>query len=140
MRLAIRTATAAATMLVALALFAAAAQAVWSTTGSGSGRGAATVMPTGTTPTAVASGSNVTVTWPAATFPDGSGVAGYVIHRYDAANGTPATVGAQCSATVTTTTCTEQAVPAGSWVYTDAPVQAAWTGGESSPSAAVTVP
>jgi hypothetical protein len=31
-------------------------------------------------------------------------------------------------------------VPSGSWVYTDTPVQASWSGGESPTSGTVTVP
>lgn len=117
--------------LVLAVILPAGALAAWSAQGSGHAAGAAAVMPTGNAPTAVLSGSDIVVTWPAATFANGTPVAGYVIHRYDANTGAPATVGAGCSGVVTTTTCTENNVPAGSWVYTDTPVQQNWTGGES---------
>jgi hypothetical protein len=68
------------------------------------------------------------------TLASGAVVAGYTVQRYNAINGTPASVGAGCSGTVTTTSCTELNVPAGSWVYTETPVQQSWTGTESAPS------
>ncbi|MEV7027939.1 hypothetical protein, partial [Kitasatospora sp. NPDC093558] len=67
-------------------------------------------------------------------------VEGYVIHRYDATSGVSATVGPGCSGEVATTSCVEQNVPPGSWVYTDTPLQGGWTGPESPRSAPVTVP
>jgi hypothetical protein len=36
--------------------------------------------------------------------------------------------------------CLEQGVPSGTWIYTDTPVLANWTGQESPTSAAVSVP
>jgi hypothetical protein len=116
-----------------------AAQAAWSAGGSGKASASAYTMPAGGQPTVVASGTSVTVRWPAALFPSGQTVAGYVIQRYAATGGAPATVGASCSGTVTTTTCTELNVPAGTWVYTDSPVQDNWTGGPSPSSASVSV-
>ncbi|HEX6489406.1 MAG TPA: hypothetical protein VF137_11130 [Candidatus Dormibacteraeota bacterium] len=113
--------------------------AAWSAPGSGAATAAAAVMPTGTAPAASASGSSVTVSWPAATFQNGAAVAGYVIKRYNAINGSVAAVGSGCSGIVTTTSCTEQSVPSGAWIYTDTPVQLTWTGGESSPSNSITV-
>lgn len=118
---------------------ASAAFAAWSAGGSGRGGAAATTMPTGSTPSGSVIGSSVTVTWNTANMVNGSPVAGYVINRSNASNGGPATVGAGCSGMVTTTTCTEQSVPAGTWIYTDTPVQANWTGGASNNSAAITV-
>jgi hypothetical protein len=115
------------------------AQAAWSGGGSGSASSLAYTMPSGGQPAARVSGTNVTLSWPAALFPDNQSVAGYVVRRVNAANGAPATVAANCSGTVTTTTCTELNVPAGIWTYTDTPIQDHWTGGESAPSASVTV-
>ena len=114
------------------------AQAAWSDGGTGPATSLAYTMPTGGQPTAAASGTSVSLRWPAALFPDGRSVAGYVIRRFDAVNGSEAMVGASCSATVTITTCTELNVPAGTWIYTDSPVQDNWTGGPSAPSAPVT--
>jgi hypothetical protein len=97
-------------------------------------------MPAGQTPVARVSGSDVVVSWPAVTLNGGVSVEGYVVKRYDALTGRVASVGPSCDGTVTGVTCTEQAVPAGTWTYTDTPVQASWTGSESSASNAVQVP
>lgn len=120
--------------------FTALAEAAWGIGGSGTASALAYTMPSGNQPAVSTSESSVTVRWPAASFPDGQGVAGYVIYRFDAASGTQATVGASCSGTVTTTTCTELNVPAGNWIYTDTPVQDNWIGGASAPSTPVIVP
>ena len=44
-------------------------------------------------------------------------------------------MGSGCNGVVAATTCTEQSVPAGTWVYTETPVQLNWTGGASPDSA-----
>ena len=97
-------------------------------------------MPTGAAPTGSATGSSVTIRWPAVTLSNGAPVGGYVISRFNALDGSAAIVGAGCSGVVTTTTCTEQSVPAGSWIYTDTPVLLSWTGGASPASAPIVVP
>ena len=127
----------AATMLVLVHPVAAIAQ--WSAAGPGAAAAAATIMPTGGTPTLTATSSTVVVTWPAVTLGSGAPVGGYIVQRYDAITGSQATVGAGCTGVVTTTTCIEPSVPSGTWIYTDTPVQASWTGGESSPSAQVSI-
>ncbi len=116
------------------------ALAAWSAHALGSAAGAATVMPTGSAPAGRVSGTSVIVSWPVATFASGAPVAGYVVMRFNAVNGTPATVGSSCSGVVATTTCTEASVPAGSWIYTETPVQLNWTGGQSPDSTTVVVP
>jgi hypothetical protein len=118
---------------------AAVALAAWNASGVGSAAGAAAVMPSGATPSGGAAGTSVTVSWTAATYADGVPVAGYMVKRFDASSGTPATVGAGCSGVITTTSCTEASVPAGQWVYTDTPVTGSWTGGASAMSAAIVV-
>lgn len=80
------------------------------------------------------------MSWTAAALSNGTGVAGYTVSRYDSVTGTQQVVGAGCSGVVTTTSCTESSVPAGSWVYTDTPVQLSWTGGQSGQSGTVVVP
>lgn len=117
-----------------------AAGAQWSTTGTGTAGAAATTMPNGATPTATARSNSVSLTWPAATFANGNPVAGYVIHRYNAVNGSQATVGAACAGVVTAVNCIEQSVPSGTWIYTDIPVQTNWTGVESQASSQVSIP
>jgi hypothetical protein len=116
------------------------ADAAWVVGGSGAGGATAAVMPTGLTPTGSATGSSVTLRWPAVTLTDGAPVQGYVVSRYNAASGTQATVGAGCSGVVTSTGCTESGVPPGTWVYTDTPVVQSWNGGQSPPSAPIVVP
>jgi hypothetical protein len=115
------------------------AWATWSSSGSGAASGAAATMPTGAAPGATAGTSSVALSWTAVTLSDGAPVTGYVITRYNQ-SGTSYTVNANCSGVVTTTSCTELSVPAGTWTYTDTPVVANWTGGESQRSAAVIVP
>jgi hypothetical protein len=114
--------------------------AAWSAQGRGSATGAATVMPTGSAPNGAASGSSVTISWTAARFSNGTAVAGYVVTRTNSSTGAPATVGSGCSGLVTSTSCTELNVPAGSWVYADTPAQSNWRGGISPGSAPVVVP
>lgn len=97
-------------------------------------------MPSGNQPAVSVSGTSVSLTWPAALFPDDQSVAGYLIERFNASSGAQAIVGASCSGTVSTITCTEQNVPAGSWTYADTPLQDLWIGGQSPASAVAIVP
>jgi hypothetical protein len=113
---------------------------VWSTSGTGSAGSAAATMPSGATPTATVSGTSVLVSWSPVALSNGTSVAGYTVSRYDVSTGSLSVVGPACSGVVTTTSCTEASVPAGNWVYTDTPVEANWTGGESGQSTAVVVP
>jgi len=114
------------------------AQAFWSGSGAGSGAGAATTMPTGAAPSGSAESNAVTISFSAAHMSNGTAVAGYEVSRYNA-SGTQVTVNAACSGVITTTTCTEQSVAAGTWYYTVTPVQGHWTGGQSPKSAPITV-
>ena len=114
------------------------AEAAWTGNGGGSAAARAMVMPAGLKPTASVSGSDVTLRWPAALLPGPTPVAAYRISRYDS-NGTAALVLASCAGTINSTTCTEHNVPAGTWSYTDTPVQDSWTGVASPPSNPVSV-
>ena len=116
-----------------------AASAAWSSGGSGAAGGGAATMPTGLAPTAVATLDVVRVRWPAVTLSNGAAVAGYIITRTNAINGSTVAVGGTCAGIVTTTSCTET-VPPGTWAYTDTPVQLSWTGGQSPPSNNITAP
>ncbi len=113
------------------------AYASWGGAGSGSGAVKAAQLPTATAPNASASVHSVTITWTAATI-GGQNVAGYTVKRYNT-GGTAQTVGAGCSGTISGLSCTEAAVPSGTWHYTVTPVQGAWTGSESPQSSSVTV-
>jgi hypothetical protein len=126
-------------LLLAMA-FVTGGRAAWSAQGSGAGSGAALVMPSGNTPSAAVTSTDVTVRWPAATLPNGAPVGGYIVRRYDATTGGVQAAGPACDGSVTSTTCTEHNVPSGSWTYTDTPVLAGWSGGESSRSSPITVP
>ncbi len=116
-----------------------AADAAFSTTGAGSGAGAAVTVPTGSTPVATVSNRAVSVSWNAVAMSDGVDVAGYVVTRVNAATGLQATIGSGCAGVLGTTSCVELSVPAGSWVYTETPVQDNWSGVTSAASAPVTV-
>ena len=126
--------------LTVICLTAPAVLAAWSASGAGRAGAAAATMPAGGTPVGSASGTSVTIRWPAATLSNGAPVAGYVIGRFKSLNGAAATVGPGCSGVVTTTTCTEQGVPSGTWIYTDTPVQLSWTGTPSPASGPIVVP
>jgi len=85
-------------------------------------------------------GQDVTISWAASTTAGGSAVTGYSIGRYSsAAGGTRVAATGGCSGTVSTLTCTEQNVPAGTWYDTVTPVLDSWVGAESLRSAVVTV-
>src|SRR5947207_423506 len=114
-----------------------AAAASWQATGSGSGYSSADALSGGNTPTTSVSGRNVTVNWTATS---GSvPVTGYVVKRYDASSGVQQTTGSGCSGTIAGTSCTEAAVPPGSWKYAVTPARQNWRGSESAKSSATTV-
>ncbi|HEY6427196.1 MAG TPA: hypothetical protein VIX84_08170, partial [Acidimicrobiales bacterium] len=66
--------------------------------------------------------------------------AGYLVERTNVVTGTGSAAGGTCAGTVTTTTCTDEPVPPGTWTYADTPLQLSWTGGQSPASNLVTVP
>lgn len=122
---------------VAMAAGPGAAYAAWSGGGIATGQVQAATMPVGSAPTVSLTGHTVTVSWTAGTV-QGQSVTGYAVKRYNAA-GIAQAVGAGCSGTLTTLSCTESSVPAGAWTYTVTPSLDAWLGAESPRSAAVTV-
>jgi hypothetical protein len=95
-------------------------------------------MPAGSTPTTAVSNRNVQVTWAAVTIPGGGAVDSYRVTRYNT-SGAEQTIKAACDVVITTTTCTESAVPPGTWRYAVAPRLGAWQGPYGPPSADVTV-
>ena len=116
-----------------------AAIAAWSSSGSGSASAKARAMPAGNTPTTSRSNRNVTVSWAQSSFSGGPAVSGYVVRRYTSA-GVLQSIGSACNTTIAGLTCTESAVPAGTWRYSVTPQQGLWSGTESARSVAVTVP
>ena len=112
--------------------------AAWDSSASGSAAVRADAMPGGTAPTGTVSNRNVSVSWSARSFASGVTVNGYVIKRYDS-NGQAVAIGAACTGVITALTCTESALPAGSWRYSVTPAQGNWRGQESVFGTAVTV-
>jgi hypothetical protein len=95
-------------------------------------------MPSGNQPTASVSNRSVTVSWAASAFVGGASVGGYVAKRYNASNQAQ-TVLSNCSGTISALTCTENAVPVGTWQYSVTPKHSNWVGTESAKSVAATV-
>jgi hypothetical protein len=117
-----------------------AALAAWSAAGtSGQAAVKARTMPTGATPTTSRSNRNVAVTWAQSKFTSGPAVGGYVVKRYDN-TGVLQSIAGACDVTIIVLTCTEAAVPAGTWRYSVTPRQGLWSGTEGAQSTAVTVP
>jgi hypothetical protein len=134
MRLRLHIVASMATLL--LALLPASALAGWKDGASGSGSANATRLAAAGQPTASISNRSVTVRW---TIPaTGPPATGYLVRRYDA-SGNAQTIGAGCSGTITATTCTEAAVPQGTWRYRVTSTRARWRAPESPASAPVSV-
>lgn len=95
-------------------------------------------IPVPSAPVGVAVGNTVTVSWTPITLSGGQPVDGYVVERLDTL-GVTATVLSACDGVVTTTTCTESAVPAGTWQYRVRGVRGSWSGAASALSAPITV-
>jgi hypothetical protein len=125
-------------ILIAVLGVPATAFASWGSGGAGGASSKAVVMPQGNAPTVSVLGRNVTVSWSASSFPSGPNVNAYRLGRYDGAL-VSQTVGASCNGSVNALTCTEAAVPAGTWTYTVTPKQAGWLGAQSAGSTPVTV-
>ena len=122
-----RVATALLACGVLLALCSPAA-ASWNGNGSGPSYAKARSLPAPAAPTTSVTGRNVTVSW---TAPGGAvPVTGYLVKRYNGSD-VEQTVLAGCTGTIATTSCTENAVPAGSWRYTVTAVRGNWRGSES---------
>lgn len=132
-----RTPIIAAFLAVAVAAGAAAAYARWSSTVDGTAAARSQGL-AGNAPTAAAVGSDVTVSWAAATFSDGTAATSYAVTRYNGAGVAQATL-ADCAGSIATLSCVEHNVPAGTWQYAVTPKYANWTGTESAKSLPVVV-
>ncbi len=125
-----------ATVVALSSLFAAVAHAAWDGGGHGSAGAGARSLDAVEQPTASASNRSVTIGWSAAS--SGAPATGYLVKRYDS-SGNAQSVGSGCSGTIAQTTCTETAVPPGTWRYRVTPANANWRGAESPASGPVTV-
>ena len=114
------------------ALVPASAPASWKGAAPGSASAKARSLGSVTQPTTSIANRNVTVRW--TTPASGAPVTGYLVRRYDE-SGNAQTIGAGCSGTITATSCTETALPPGTWRYRVTPLNANWRGPESAASA-----
>jgi hypothetical protein len=114
------------------------AWAVFDASAGGSSVGRSQTVPRPGAPFAVVAGRDVTVSWSPITLSGGTPASGYVVRRYDV-GGVVQTTGTDCNVVVVTTSCVERNTPPGTWRYTVEAIAGAWTGGESVPSASVTV-
>jgi hypothetical protein len=120
----------AAALLTALAVLAVAAPAgAWNAEGNaGQAHSKARSLGAMAAPTVGGTGRSVEVSW---TAPAGAPPDGYAVKRYNGSGHSQA-VGASCSGTVAGTSCTESAVPPGTWTYRVTAVRGAhWRGAES---------
>ncbi|GAC1326844.1 MAG: hypothetical protein NVSMB13_12580 [Mycobacteriales bacterium] len=115
-----------------------AANAAWLADGSGVASSAAATTNAGNSPTVTVTGRNADLSWSAATYSTGAAVSSYLITRYDSSGVSAQTMTAgSCLGTVTATSCTETAVPSGTWRYTVTPTNGNWRGAESAQVSAV---
>src|SRR6185312_11995612 len=94
-------------------------------------------LPAGSAPNASATGTSVDLAWAATTF--SSPVDGYIVHSYDAATGTSRSIGPSCSGVLAALSCTDTAIPDGTWYYTITPVLGNWRGSPGPASTPVTI-
>ncbi|MGY4541996.1 hypothetical protein ACVWY0_001909 [Arthrobacter sp. UYNi723] len=115
-----------------------AANAYWQTLSSNNGGARADAVLAVPTPTASASAGAASVSWAPSTTAAGRPVSGYTVARYSSSTGgTKVAAGGACAGTIATLTCSEAALPAGTWYYTVTPVLASWAGVESARSGGV---
>jgi hypothetical protein len=136
----VRAACLALAAFVALAL-PATGGAAWSVGRTGTGAIGTKTMPTAAppAPTGSVSSHDVTVSWTASHFADGTLVPSYIVKRYNAITNALQTTLSACDGNVSGTSCVEHSVPTGSWKYTVTPAAGTWRGTESPKSATVTV-
>jgi hypothetical protein len=126
-----------AALLAALVLLglASSASGAWRGDSAGAAYTKAASLGTGAQPSAAVSGRNVELSWSASS---GTPVDGYLVKRYNG-SGQEQTIGANCSGTISGTSCVEKAVPPGTWRYSITPVRQNWRGAESPLSAPAVV-
>ncbi len=106
----------------------------------GPGAAGAASVDGGAAPTVSSVGAaSIVVSWGATTLSNGTAVGGYVVKRYLVGTTDLQTMGAGCTGTIVTRSCTESGVPTGEWQYTVTPVVGGnWRGAESSTSGEIT--
>jgi hypothetical protein len=115
-----------------------AANAYWQTLGSNPGGATADSILAVAAPTPSAAAGAAVVSWVQSTTAAGRPVSGYTVARYPSATGgVMVAAGGACAGTITTLTCSEAALPAGTWYYTVTPLLASWAGPESARSGGV---
>jgi hypothetical protein len=115
--------------------------AAWSVGRTGTGAIGTKTMPAAApaAPAGSVASHDVTLTWSASHFADGTNVPSYIVKRYDALTNALQTTLSACSGNVGGTSCVEHGVPTGSWKYTVTPAAGVWRGTESAKSATVVV-
>ncbi|MGZ5398988.1 MAG: DUF4082 domain-containing protein [Nocardioides sp.] len=118
------------------------AVAAWIISSPPSAAAARTIaLPLATGVTATANGQDgATVTWQAASLPEGVGPVVYQVTALPAGGGEPRSPGGTCTGIVSATSCGDIDVPDGTWVYRVAVRLGSWTGPISDPSSALTFP
>jgi hypothetical protein len=113
-------------VLVAVLVSAATCLAYYTSSGAGSATASVGSIDAPATVTVAQSGSGVTIAWSAATLANGSGVQGYEVTRSDGivVCGSPALV--------TALSCTDAAVPTGTYSYTVSAVYDSWSASAAS--------
>lgn len=138
LRHALRRGWAAFAALLLVATGGAAAFAYWQASSTApDGLAVADTLQQGPTPSARATQASVALAWTASTTAGGRAVSGYTVRRYGAATGgAPVQATGGCAGVVTTGSCTESAVPNGTWYYAVTPLLGNWSGAESARSGA----
>jgi hypothetical protein len=117
-----------------------AASAYWQTLGSNPGIAKADAIAAMAAPTASASAGAASLSWAPGTTAGGQAVSGYTVARYSSSTGgSMVSAGGACAGIVTATSCTEAALPSGTWYYTVTPRLGSWAGPESVRSGGVAV-
>lgn len=134
-----RASTAGAILVLAVASSAFAAWPVTTTTSSAA-RTISASLSVGLQPSASLDppgDADIVVSWSA----DAGGIplTGYEVHAYDETSGTERPVAGTCAGVVAATSCIDESVSPGAWVYSVVPRRHAWSGAESESSSPVIV-
>ncbi|HVL63810.1 MAG TPA: Ig-like domain-containing protein [Actinomycetota bacterium] len=115
---------------VTLILMSPAALAGWSAASGGNAGAGSGAVAAGNAPVATLSGTTVALTWQSSTTTVGPAPE-YTVRRYDTAGLQQPIVSGSCAAPGGATSCSETAVPPGTWTYSITPSLGSWSGAES---------